>query len=119
MLPYAVMKTALLFVFATVAACHGSAAPTSAAVVVPAVAVAAPIAPTAVAAPAVAAATAAKPGDPPLLAVGTKTKCAVTGEDFTVTAKTAQTVYEGKRYAFCCPDCAPQFAADPKKYARK
>ncbi len=65
-----------------------------------------------------AAATADKPSDPPPLAAGTKAKCAVTGEEFTVTAKTVQTVYEGKRYVFCCPDCAPQFAANPKKFAK-
>jgi YHS domain-containing protein len=55
----------------------------------------------------------------PRLAVGTKTKCPVSGEDFTVKADTLQVSYAGKRYAFCCPDCQPTFAKNPAKYAAK
>ena len=55
----------------------------------------------------------------PPFAVGTKMKCAVTGEDFTVSAKTIQTVYNGKRYAFCCADCLPEFNKNPAKFARR
>jgi YHS domain-containing protein len=54
----------------------------------------------------------------PLIPAGTKMKCAVTGEDFTVSAKTIQTVYNGKRYAFCCPDCLPEFNKNPAKFAQ-
>jgi YHS domain-containing protein len=54
----------------------------------------------------------------PPIALGTKMKCAVTGEDFTVTPKTIQTVYQGKRYAFCCADCLPEFNKNPAKFAR-
>jgi YHS domain-containing protein len=54
----------------------------------------------------------------PLIPVGTKMKCAVTGEDFTVSAKTIQTVYNGKRYAFCCADCLPEFNKNPTKFAQ-
>jgi len=54
----------------------------------------------------------------PAIAIGTKMKCAVTGEDFTVSAKTIQTVYQGKRYAFCCADCLPEFNKNPAKFAR-
>ncbi|WP_371820957.1 YHS domain-containing protein [Tsukamurella sp. PLM1] len=25
--------------------------------------------------------------------------------------------YDGERYFFCCPSCAPKFDADPAKYA--
>ena len=26
--------------------------------------------------------------------------------------------YEGRVYAFCCPDCKPDFDKDPAKYAK-
>ena len=55
----------------------------------------------------------------PRLAVGTKAKCAVSGEDFTVKADTVQVTYAGKRYAFCCADCQPTFAKNPAKYAKR
>jgi YHS domain len=54
----------------------------------------------------------------PPFPIGTKMKCAVTGEDFTVGAKTVQVVYQGKRYAFCCADCLPEFNKNPTKFAR-
>ncbi|HEY2748245.1 MAG TPA: YHS domain-containing protein [Polyangia bacterium] len=54
----------------------------------------------------------------PKLAIGTSAKCAVSGEEFKVTASTAQVTYNGKRYAFCCPDCQPAFAKNPAKYAK-
>jgi len=84
-----------------------------------------PTAPTPVAAPAgvavapapVVAAPAAA-AEPPAIPVGTKMKCAVTGEDFTVSAKTVQIVHNGKRYAFCCPDCLPEFNKNPAKFAQ-
>jgi YHS domain-containing protein len=79
--------------------------------VVPVAATPAPVA----AAPAAPAATLA---EEPAFAVGTKMKCAVTGEDFTVSAKTVQIVYQGKRYAFCCADCLPEFNKNPAKFAR-
>jgi YHS domain-containing protein len=70
-------------------------------------------------APAAAAnAPAAAMADPPPIAIGTKMKCAVTGEDFTVSAKTVQVVYKGKRYAFCCADCKPDFEKNPEKFAK-
>ena len=59
-------------------------------------------------------------GDDPAVAklpVGTKTKCAVTAEEFTVKDSTVQVTYNGKRYAFCCADCQPTFAKNPAKYA--
>jgi YHS domain-containing protein len=56
---------------------------------------------------------------PPMIAVGTKLKCPVSGEDFTVKANTAQVVHAGKRYAFCCPDCLPEFNKNPAKFAAK
>ncbi len=54
----------------------------------------------------------------PAIPVGTKTKCPVSGEDFTVKEKTQQVVYKGKRYAFCCADCRPEFEKNPAKYAK-
>ncbi|HEX4458528.1 MAG TPA: hypothetical protein VIA18_11195 [Polyangia bacterium] len=55
----------------------------------------------------------------PRLAAGTKAKCAVTGDEFTVTNATVQVTYDKKRYAFCCADCRPTFAKNPAKYAAK
>ena len=59
-----------------------------------------------------------KAPEPPPIANGTKMKCPVSGEEFTVKPTTQQLVYNGKRYAFCCPDCAPDFAKNPAKYAK-
>lgn len=77
-------------------------------------------APTTAAAAAPTAAAAATPtaagGEPAPIAVGTKMKCPVSGEDFTVKPTTQQLTYNGKRYAFCCPDCPAQFKANPTKY---
>lgn len=73
------------------------------------------------ASPPAAAQSAATVGDDPAvprIPAGTKLKCPVSGEDFTVTAKTAQVTYKGKRYAFCCPDCQPAFTKNPAKYVK-
>jgi YHS domain-containing protein len=50
-----------------------------------------------------------KPGD--------KAICAVSGEALTVTAETKTAQHGGKYYAFCCDECAPEFAANPAKFA--
>jgi len=80
----------------------------------------APAAPSAapVAAPVAAAAAPANGAEPAKIAVGTKMKCPVTGEDFTVKESTVQVTYQGKRYAFCCEDCQPRFEKDPAKFAK-
>ena len=52
-------------------------------------------------------------------AVGTKATCPVTGEEFTVSAETVFSEYDGKFYGFCCGGCKPKFDADPAKYAGK
>jgi YHS domain-containing protein len=49
---------------------------------------------------------------------GTKAKCAVTGEEYTVSDKTQFATYNGKMYGFCCPDCKPDFEKNPAKYAK-
>ena len=98
------MKISTLLIALTLAAC--SARSSAPAVVIPAVA-AAPVA----AAPAAA--------EPALIAVGTKMKCPVSDEEFTVKPSTTQIVYQGKRYAFCCADCQPEFAKNPTKFAAK
>ena len=54
-----------------------------------------------------------------MIPFGTKMKCPVSGEDFTVSPKTTQLVYAGKRYAFCCDDCLPEFNKNPAKFALK
>jgi YHS domain-containing protein len=71
------------------------------------------------AAAAVPAPTAAAPAAAATIPVGTATKCPVSGEAFTVDAKTVQLVHEGKSYALCCADCVPEFKKDPAKYAKK
>jgi len=51
-------------------------------------------------------------------APGTKARCPVSGEEFTVKDKTATATYNGRVYAFCCPDCKPDFEKNPAKYAK-
>ncbi len=52
-------------------------------------------------------------------AVGTWAKCPVSGDVFQVAADTDFEVYKGRVYAFCCPDCKPDFVKNPDKYADK
>ena len=51
-------------------------------------------------------------------AVGTKAKCPVMGNEFTVSKDTLISEYKGKYYAFCCPGCKPQFDKNPEKYVK-
>ena len=50
---------------------------------------------------------------------GTWARCAVSGDVFKVGPETQFATYEGRTYAFCCPDCKPDFDKDPAKYADK
>ncbi len=50
--------------------------------------------------------------------IGTRARCPVTDEEFTVSEKTRFATFNGRTYAFCCGDCAPEFQKDPAKYAR-
>ena len=50
---------------------------------------------------------------------GTWAKCPVSGDVFKVGADTEFATYQGRVYAFCCPDCRPDFDKDPAKYADK
>ncbi|HZX96768.1 MAG TPA: YHS domain-containing protein [Myxococcales bacterium] len=52
-------------------------------------------------------------------AQGTWAKCAVSGDVFQVGPDTDFATYNGRVYAFCCPDCKPDFVKDPSKYADK
>ena len=52
-------------------------------------------------------------------APGTWAKCAVSGDVFKVSDETQFATYNGRVYAFCCPDCKPDFEKDPGKYAGK
>lgn len=96
-------------------ASHSATPSSTSATASPAAAVAA--APAANAAPAAAGAVGDDPSVPRIPA-GTKVACAVTGEEFRVNDKTVQVTYGGKRYAFCCPDCAPTFNKNPAKFAK-
>jgi len=44
-------------------------------------------------------------------------KCAVSGEDVKVDAKTPKAEYKGAEYYFCCDKCPKAFAKDPATYA--
>src|SRR3982751_2440790 len=52
-------------------------------------------------------------------AQGTWAKCAVSGDVFQVGSETEFATYNGRTYAFCCPDCKPDFEKDPAKYSDK
>jgi YHS domain-containing protein len=56
------------------------------------------------------------PGD---AKIGDRTRCPVSGEEFTVTADSPHADYQGKTYYFCCPHCPERFSADPSKYLGK
>jgi len=51
--------------------------------------------------------------------VGDKTKCPVSGEEFTVEATSQKVEHDGKTYYFCCGGCKKKFEADPAKYTKK
>ena len=50
---------------------------------------------------------------------GTWAKCPVSGDVFQVGKDTEFATYNGRVYAFCCPDCKPDFDKDPAKFADK
>ncbi len=52
-------------------------------------------------------------------AEGTWATCAVSGDVFQVDKNTQFAEHGGRWYAFCCPDCKPDFDKDPAKYADK
>jgi len=49
--------------------------------------------------------------------VGTWAKCPVSGEIFKVGKETKFAKHQGRVYALCCDECAPDFEKDPAKYA--
>jgi Cu+-exporting ATPase len=80
-----------------------------------------PAAPGASAVPGAPAAAVAKPGlkAPGEAAIGDKTTCPVSGEEFVVTAASPKVEHQGKTYYFCCGGCDAKFKADPAKYLSK
>ncbi len=50
-------------------------------------------------------------------AQGTWAKCPVSGDVFRVGPDTDFYTWQGRVYAFCCPDCKPDFIKNPGKYA--
>jgi len=50
---------------------------------------------------------------------GTWARCAVSGDVFKVSKETDFATYQGRVYAFCCPDCKPDFVKNPAKFADK
>ena len=48
--------------------------------------------------------------------VGDRTRCPVSGEEFTVTESSPKADYNGKTYYFCCGGCDTKFKAEPQKY---
>jgi len=106
--PASLVASVLLF------ACGGAAPPTPTA----------PAAPPASSAPAPAAPpeTSTTPSDlkaPGEATVGDRTRCPVSGDDFTVSAESPHVEYQGKLYYFCCPNCPQKFLANPAKYLGK
>ena len=55
---------------------------------------------------------------PGVAAIGDRTYCPVTGEEFTVTAQSPKAQVGGKTYYFCCGKCVPTFQANPGRYIR-
>jgi YHS domain-containing protein len=49
---------------------------------------------------------------------GTKGKCAVSGDEYTVSDKTQFSTFNGRLYGFCCADCKPDFDKNPVKFAQ-
>lgn len=52
-------------------------------------------------------------------AVGSKARCPVSGDVFTVSDKSERAELNGKHYAFCCTGCKGKFTADPAKFLTK
>ena len=52
-------------------------------------------------------------------AKGTWATCPVSGEVFQIDGDTGFTNYGGRVYAFCCPDCKPDFDKTPAKFVKK
>ncbi len=52
-------------------------------------------------------------------AVGDKTICPVSHEEFVVEADTASFSYEGKTFHVCCADCLGALEEDPEKHLGK
>ncbi len=52
-------------------------------------------------------------------AVGDRTTCPVSGEEFVVTAESPKVEFEGKTYYTCCPGCQKKLEAEPEKYLKK
>ncbi|HEY3352053.1 MAG TPA: YHS domain-containing protein [Polyangia bacterium] len=52
-------------------------------------------------------------------AAGTRARCPVMGETFTVDQDTLRSQHAGKHYAFCCPGCKGKFDAEPAKYSQQ
>ena len=50
--------------------------------------------------------------------IGTKAWCPVGKEEFSVKASTQSSVYRGRTYVFCCPDCKPEFDKNPAKFVQ-
>ena len=51
--------------------------------------------------------------------VGTWAKCPVSGDIFEVDKDTEFATQQGRVYAFCCPDCKPDFLKNPAKFTDK
>ncbi|MFH2010427.1 MAG: YHS domain-containing protein [bacterium] len=49
--------------------------------------------------------------------VGTRAKCPVMKNVFTVGPQHKWSKYKGRYYVFCCPGCKPKFDKSPQKYA--
>lgn len=101
------MKFAAILLTSSLVACGGAASP--------AVAPATPATPSTTPTPGMSSELKA-PGD---AKIGDRTRCPVSGEEFTVKDDSPHTEYQGKTYYFCCPHCVQKFEADPSRYLGK
>lgn len=54
----------------------------------------------------------------PELKPGDVTRCPVSGETFTIDAKSPFTIYQGKKIYLCCDKCKAPFEKAPAKYLK-
>ena len=51
--------------------------------------------------------------------IGTRAKCPVMGNVFSVSKDSKRSSYKGKHVAFCCPECKTKFDKKPERYLSK
>jgi YHS domain-containing protein len=105
----------IVFLFScSILACGPAATPATAAATT-----SAPSASAAAETPSTPAAPAAGLKAPGEAAIGDRTTCPVSKEEFSVAADSPKVEHGGKTYYFCCAGCDGKFTKDPAKYLGK